>query len=445
MHKFSFDVEFLSDVVLNATSNTEGKISQLDFIPGSVFLGITAHNYTKFKNSFDIFHSGKVRFGDAHIVFQGKKTYKMPLSYFHEKGEEESCYNFHLINNFQDFTQLKQKRNGYITEDYRTLYMDFRYNQKSAYDTQKRRNKESSMYGYNAIKKGTRWRFSVNIDETIPQEDTTLIKETLIGTHHIGKSKTAEYGLVKISAASEDDTSNTNVSPDGSEVVLYANSRLALTDSTGHPTLELTALCEGLKAENICIDKTQIRTSTFTPYNSTRKQYDQERVCINKGSVIVLQHISQKQLTEIQTGVGAYLSEGFGDIIINPDFLLQKEINLSDVSSPMEQVRIQKPVTSLTAKFLFNRKTEKEKLLQLATDVAQFKKRYKNLFSNIQPSQWGAIRAICNSNMENKKKAIQKQISGGIKAWTRQQQQLLLEHDVEFIKLLAIQMPKGNK
>ena len=91
MKQLTFQVEFLSDVVLPATSNTEGNIEQLDFIPGSNFLGMVASkgNYENFSDSFKIFHSGAVRFGDATLLYENRPTYKMPLSFFHEKLKKD--------------------------------------------------------------------------------------------------------------------------------------------------------------------------------------------------------------------------------------------------------------------------------------------------------------------------------------------------------------------
>ena len=58
MKELVFQVEFLSDIVLPATSNTEGNIEQLDFIPGSNFLGMAAREYDHYNDSFSVFHSG---------------------------------------------------------------------------------------------------------------------------------------------------------------------------------------------------------------------------------------------------------------------------------------------------------------------------------------------------------------------------------------------------
>lgn len=42
MRTINFKVTFLSDIVLNASSNTEGNIETLDYITGASFLGMVA-------------------------------------------------------------------------------------------------------------------------------------------------------------------------------------------------------------------------------------------------------------------------------------------------------------------------------------------------------------------------------------------------------------------
>lgn len=42
MRTINFKVTFLSDIVLNASSNTEGNIEILDYITGASFLGMVA-------------------------------------------------------------------------------------------------------------------------------------------------------------------------------------------------------------------------------------------------------------------------------------------------------------------------------------------------------------------------------------------------------------------
>ena len=110
MKRLNFEVEFLSDIVLQGSSNSEGNVEALDFIPGSNFLGMVAGagNYENFEKPFDIFHSGKVRFGDAHILNEGQTTYKMPLSFFHKKLDKDTIYAHDQIEDFSAFGQPKQ-------------------------------------------------------------------------------------------------------------------------------------------------------------------------------------------------------------------------------------------------------------------------------------------------------------------------------------------------
>jgi hypothetical protein len=167
MKALVFQVALKSDIVLPASSNTEGKVDTLDFIAGSNFLGMVAKNYDKFASSFDVFHSGKVRFGDGHILKDDKiPTYKIPYSYVHPKLNNETLYNHHQLKkeDFDTLGQLKQLREGYMTVDQKPISIDTVYSQKSAYDKNTRTSKEGKMYGYTALKKGSVWQFVVKVD-----------------------------------------------------------------------------------------------------------------------------------------------------------------------------------------------------------------------------------------------------------------------------------------
>lgn len=92
MRRLTFKCVFKTDVVLNATTATEGNQTSLDYIPGANFLGIVAKKYSHFAEkggAYDIFHSGKVRFGDAHVAVDGLRSFKAPLVWFRPKGEKK--------------------------------------------------------------------------------------------------------------------------------------------------------------------------------------------------------------------------------------------------------------------------------------------------------------------------------------------------------------------
>ena len=442
MNKIVFQVEFLSDIVLQASSNTQGNIEQLDFIPGSNFLGMVAQDYDKFKNSFEIFHSGKVKFGDATILKDNKVSYKMPLSYFYKKlnkDENKTLYNHHLLadEDFKSLGQLKQKRNGYITKDLELMDIDYNYSQKSAYDKEKRRSKDEQMYGYSAIKSATKWQFTITYYKSI--ENIEDVISSLVGIKRLGKSKSAQYGLVKITqqgVIQELEDTNSN------EIILYANSRLALFDNEGNTTYDLKYLFDGLEDKNIVYDKCQIKTSTFTPYNTKRQIKDYERICINKGSVIVLTNVDKSIIPNF---VGAYQSEGFGEVLVNPSFLVKKEFKLGKDDKDINNNKL--PINSNLGNFLLKRVNDKKEKLKLAIKVDRFVKENQQLYKNIKPSQWGRIRSICTSGQDNFKEEIENYISSGKVSWEQNQIDTLFNFsdDLDTIKLISMQMPKGVK
>ena len=406
MRELIFEITFKSPIILQANSNTQGKINSLDFIPGSAFLGMAASRYGNFNDPFKIFHSGAVKFCDAAPIKDGKEFFKIPLSYFHEKLDDGKIYNHHLLNDseFKKFTQLKQMRSGYINEKNEQLGLDIDFSQKSAYDKTKRRSMDSQMYGYEAFRAGMKWRFSVKFEPSVSEDDINRVKETLEHSTRLGKSKSAEYGAVEIKFVGENTDKIQTFTPPEKYAFVYAKSRLALIDENGNPSYDIKYILPNLDTNNVDYEKTQIRISNFTPYNGARATKDYERVCINKGSVIALKNLSVEQIDELKRGVGAYLSEGFGEVLINPWFLNGGDaqdcpIKLQNKEKE-EQAHVSLPIKSDLAKFLKQKKNAKDQALKIAEEVAKFIRDHKSKFNKISNSQWGAIRALCKSNSD---------------------------------------------
>lgn len=407
MRELRFEITFKSPIILQASSNTQGKMSSLDFIPGSAFLGMVASRYSDFSNPFKIFHSGAVKFCDAAPIKDGKEFFKIPLSYFHEKLDGSKIYNHHLLSREESekFTQLKQMRSGYINDEKKKLSLDRDFSQKSAYDKNKRRSMDSQMYGYEAFRAGMKWRFSVKFDANVSEDDISRAKETLERSTRLGKSKSAEYGAVEIKFIGENtDEIQSFTSPEGYTFV-YAKSRLALIDENGNPSYDVKYILPNSNENNVDYAKTQIRISNFTPYNGARSTKDYERACINKGSVIALKNLSAEQIAALKNGVGAYLSEGFGEVLINPWFLNGGDAKDNPIEfqkeAETERSTGKIPIQSDLAKFLKQKQTTKDQALEIAERVADFIESHKDKFSKISKSQWGAIRSICRDVATN--------------------------------------------
>jgi len=432
MQKLNFTCTFKSDIVLHGSSNTEGKIEKLDYIPGSNFLGMVARGYAGFEaDAFSVFHSGEVCFGDGHILHHDvEPTFAMPFSFqaykgvsFEEAIKDKKLFVHHYLEQ-EDFdcatsleTQLKQQRVGFITKSGNLATLEHSYKQKSAYDKKKRRSKDSTMFGYHALPAKSRWAFAVTMTDAMADKYKDKIKELLIGDKRLGKSKSAEYGLVNIeylddelSALSPVETQIIAHEPGKKYLYLYAKSRLVLTDENGVNSYMPSKESLGFDAtDDVSIDwsKSQIRTSRYTPYVGARRNFDPERLVIDKGSVIVVDVTKAKSLDvfikNIQTPIGLYISEGHGEVIVNPSWLSNKKVvfesmqNNTSSNNTTQNVNYDNP----TNNWLSSQREAKENEGKIFDDVITF---IEDKDNNVQgkKSQWGQIRSLCrqakNSN-----------------------------------------------
>jgi len=147
MEKIQFGCELLSDIVLNDSSATKGKRRSLDFIPGNNFLGIVAAQLYEETDeaAWLIFHSGHVRFGDAHPSANGTRGLRIPAAFFYPKlkGMEDGCYVRHLVeDDAARGMQLRQCREGFCAfgPDHiaTQITVDKDFAVKSAYDSEPR-------------------------------------------------------------------------------------------------------------------------------------------------------------------------------------------------------------------------------------------------------------------------------------------------------------------
>lgn len=459
MKKQDFKLTFLSDVVLNGSSNTEGKIENLDYITGSSILGIVAKKYDEFKNPFDIFHSGKVRFGEGTPLINEQISFKIPFCFFEPKlkKDKSELYNNHFVDYSKLLNkQLKQVRKGYITLDKTYFTLDYNYSQKAAYDKENRRAKDSSMFGYSALKKGLSWKFTVSFDENfIDIKNQESIIDILKGKHYLGKSKSSEYGQVQIEPLILKDQ-NIESFEERDISYIYINSSLALYDENLLPTFKPSSFNLNLDRATINWEQTQIRTKTFTPHNYKRGNKDSSRLVIEKGSIIALNNASKNELQNLKKGLGLYLSEGYGEVLVNPDFLLKKDAFSYNVLNTYdkEEFLYKFIENDLDIKrddnlidFLKQRQNALTQVKDLGTDVQEYIKTHKNKYEKVSKSQWGQIRMMVQVNSNNYEEDILTFIKKGksTKQWEnalKEFETILKNQDIEFIKLLSMQMPK---
>ena len=324
MKTLQFKVTLKSDIILNQKSASQGNNQTLDFIPGSCFLGIAAGKlYNEKNDTLALFHSGEVRWGDAHLGKDGNRGNKVPSSMFYPKLKKpyEELYIHHATEHDDEEIkkkQLKQCRSGFYDFSQNPaveLKADTAFAIKSARDKDSRTSKDSQMFGYESLCQGAVMYFEVEVDDDNLAE---LIVDALVGKKRIGRSRTAQYGLVKIEQCKFGQIESRPA--EGNLITVYADSRLIFIDeNTGMPTFQPTPEMLGITGGKIRWDLSQVRTFQYAPWNFTRQCFDTDRCGIEKGSVLV---IEGGTLTESKTKyVGSYRNEGFGRVIYNPAFL----------------------------------------------------------------------------------------------------------------------------
>lgn len=455
MERVYFEMEFLENVVLNKSNNTEGFSNTLDFVSGSVFLGIVAREYERFSESFEIFHTPKVRFSQAVPYVEGKRAFKVPFSFYHSKGDASKVFNAHLNPEKMQYGQVKQKREGYfVLQDELLCFFELgnEYHQKSAYDSQKRKSEDSKMFGYYSLERDSQWVFYVEIDGSIREKDKII--EALEGIKYLGRSKNAQYGKVKIKRIESTKGENVfRISQEDSKngvVYLYADSEIALFEN-GESTLIPSIENLGLSSGKIKWEECQIRTRSFKPFNSKRRRWDHSRNVITQGSVIALENVSKSDLESLKNGIGGYLNEGYGKVLVNPIFLLR---DIKSKTFEVKREQAAREVKTELIEFLLKARKQKEQEDEIGNQVSDFIESNKEKLKSISNSQWGNIRMILEFSKEEWQEKIKEYIYRDYKSKDKRIKKQyedcerdligkLEKENLEFWKLLAIQAPKA--
>lgn len=416
MKTLKFECHLLSDVIINQKAATEGANATLDFIPGNVFLGIVASHYGELGDkALEIFHSGRVRFGDAHPVSESLsnvRTLRVPAVMFYPKlkGLAGGCYisyNYHRENDYKSGVvppQLKQCRNGFYAFGQKKGVLAMvkkSFSLKSAYDSNNRRACDNMMFGYEALDAGARFLFEVQVED---ENLADTIYDMLQGVHYVGRSRTAQYGQVMISKCNYEDISSTQqllTRSDGCQyATVYADSRLIFIDSECEPTFMPSAADLGIAHGKIDWELSQVRTFSYAPWNGKRSTRDAERCGIEKGSVFVVR-IDESQIFTSQY-VGTFQNEGFGKVIYNPEFLSSDGNNgkacfrllMTEEQRSIEKNPINLGGTPLLD-FLKRKKNETDEDKRIYEAVNKFVDENSKIFTDEQfASQWGTIRSI---------------------------------------------------
>lgn len=419
MRTLQYKVTLLSDIILNQKAATEGPNKTLDFIPGNCFLGIVAAALYKDNDTsmIPLFHSNVVRFGDAHPLHGKNRTLRVCASMYYPKlkSAAEELYISHCLpmaKEEQDVLrkkQLKQCRSGFydfLDERAEPVETKTSFSIKSAHDSQCRISKDNAMFGYESLRKGLEMCFAVEVED---ERFVTLIDNAIRGVHRVGRSRSAQYGLVEIEPYQYKEVCSQ--SSNGFYTV-YADGRLIFLDENGIPTFRPQAEQLGVDGGTINWSLSQIRTFGYANWNGKRQCFDADRCGIEKGSVFVVEGGYCPAESQY---IGSFNNEGFGKVIYNPNFLAadaagKARITLVDRKhAQISRDKVDVNPTTPLLKYLCHQTQialSTDKIYEMVNFWVDKNARY---FTNKAfASQWGTIRAL--ASLKKDRKSIYEQL-----------------------------------
>lgn len=420
MYKARFKVLMEEPMILPNSDRTERSLNCLDYISGNIFLGIVAGALYKEgspRETLDLFHNGNVQFGNAYLSLKDKQSYPIPAVWHKEKGTKliSGIYFHHLLTNeekrklAENGIQIKQERKGYFVMDAdKKLILNAQKKVvlKSAYNNERRSARKREMYLYEFLEAGQEFIFEIR---AISTDYLDMVSKKLIGKKHISKSKSSEFGGVVISSiGSIYADEKVKIIPNKDHYVIYAHSNLAFINKYGEPSWNITAKQLGFNNAKINYEKSQLYFDKFHTRNGKRKSHDSDRLIIKQGSVFYVEkdeNIDSKIIineAKINKGIGVFLSEGYGRVIVDPEFLNVFDNSQIEYvnSNKHKEMLFQEDQLALNS-ILKEREDMKNSLEKIYSEVEEFIQENRNICNSISASQWGAIRSyIYQSKMD---------------------------------------------
>lgn len=429
------------DCIFSERNATDGAHQALDYIPGGALLGaVAARLYAELGNNqaFDWFHSGKMRFGNAYPLVDGKRTFPMPACWHQAKGKSpiedgkldnhqiwrlDECENHALPDN----QQPQQLRAGYLSLDGYIAKTNKSFRMKTAIDADTGRAKESALFGYDALQAGQRFYAQISCDDAMTEADITQLKATSNKPLLLGRSRSAEYGRATVEIL-QTQPALSSEQPNNLEITLWLLSDLMALDEYGQPILSPTPQHLGLPKGELVAENSFLRTRRYSTWNAHKQGYELERQVISKGSVLVYQlesSLTDEHLQLIAAGLGVERQAGLGQVWLNPPLLAgeQPEFDtptqrLVENKSKQKNVPL-KPDLIVWLESQQDQKIKKQDFSHKARAIVLGKKHneeksYREMMQSVRElkgldasvhvgpshSQWGAVLAAAKSRRE---------------------------------------------
>lgn len=321
-----YTVTAKTDLVVTADAATLGSHTCLDYLPGSLFWGHAITQHMQASKSFDpsLFLSGRLRFLDGLPFLDGQRSFPLPLCFHKAKGQPWEGADPIIPGSTDcsaDNVQPQQWRKGYMTANGAVHIPVLTYRIKTAIDRETRRSSDGQLFGYQSIPSGSVFCMIIQADspKDMALADGWFHKKTV----RLGRSRSAEYGLVEVHRLEHKPSVQVGTSQDDTLFIYLASDLVLLHD--GMPSVTPRASDFSLKDAVFLPSRSFLRLRRYSPWNRFFNCRMSERQVVCKGSVIafsVPQSVDMHALQQsLSAGIGLFREEGFGQILVNPSWL----------------------------------------------------------------------------------------------------------------------------
>ncbi|NKB64818.1 MAG: hypothetical protein GKR95_22765 [Gammaproteobacteria bacterium] len=351
MRRYKLLITSRDDLVFSERAATLGSHGSLDYIPGAALLGWCASRlYSNMEKhqGYEVFHSGKVRFGNGFLVHpgSGEMGIPMPLCMYQRKGDGEDglAQNYITEERWPKGNQVKPIKDGYLFKstsmgNYERLVPRMTMRMKTAINFSTGRAEQGQLFGYQGIEAGQRFESWIEIDDDVETpEIADRIKSCFDSEILLGRSRSAQYGRACVEWEDHPDSPDSmeqNSQTIGDECRLLLVADLAISSSGMDGRLELWP---GVSIDPV---RSFVNYRRYSPYNAKRRCYDLERLVMTKGSVLTVKIGSAVNRTvflkRLCRGLGFYIESGLGRVILNPSILNETQLDFSSEPTPVNR------------------------------------------------------------------------------------------------------------
>ncbi|MEQ1566460.1 MAG: hypothetical protein ABMA64_12535 [Myxococcota bacterium] len=404
MKSLYLSLELEGDVAISEIGATVGAHRCVRRMLGSQLRGAVAsklYRSLSVRDAFEVFDSGRVRFGDGLPVGAGgAPSVPVPFALHAPKGdrwEEGGTLAASVFNRLATDPpgQVKQLRDGFLDRALTLHRPTTSYSMRTAIDAEGRP-QEGLLYGIEALRRGQVFVARIDADDDMAEHLARIEHALLGGRVYLGRSRSAEFGAVRVDKVDPWPELLPSRSPDVDQIAVLCLSDLALIDPDhGLPTADLDPRLLGMPGWRWLPERSFVGTRRYSPFNGFRRRHDLERQVWEAGSVFVLERTApDAPRPDLDAAVGAWRQDGLGQVRFWPALLTEPPSGWfsappASVVAPPDMEELPKDATG---RWLEARIAELEAVDRVSTTADTWAG--EMLAFGVGRAQWGEIRSL---------------------------------------------------